>query len=134
MKIYIAASLPRYKDAHNLSQKLKQHGHEIVSIWHKNDKILGDTKADYHSGTKAARDMHGVKNCELFIELVGDNKSRGGRHCELGLALAWDKQIILIGDVDDCIFTHLPILTHIQTIEQFLKERINIGEENENRI
>jgi len=120
MKIYIAASIPRVQEAHDLGISLEKSGYEILSYWHKD--ISERIKTDYHSTDRAITDKQGVQNCDIFIELVGDtNESRGGRHCELGLALAWEKKIILIGGVDDCIFTHLPNLIHVSSIPMFLK-------------
>ena len=66
-----------------------------------------------------------MQSCDLFVELVGDEGSKGGRHCELGLAVGWDKKIILIGGLDCCIFTNLPWLARMKTI---IKEReTNVG-------
>lgn len=119
--------MPRGDEAHKLCAKIKKHGHIITSFWHETD--IGSRKSkDYHHPDRAQRDLEGVKDCEIFIELVGDsNKSRGGRHCELGMAIAWHKQIILIGDDDDCIFTWLPELTKIESIEKFITERLENG-------
>lgn len=127
MKIYVAASMPRVQEAHTLSEKLKEYGHVITSYWHNTD-VNSQKSKDYHYPDKAQRDKDAVEACDVFIELVGDSgKSRGGRHCELGLALAWKKQIILIGGDDDCIFTWLPGLTKIESIEKFITERLENG-------
>lgn len=122
MKIYISASIPRVKEACDLGLILKKAGHTLVSYWHET------SECNYHSTDRAVRDLEGVEECEMFIELIGDSESRGGRHCELGIALALDKQIILIGTDDDCIFTWLPrrYLTRIESVAKFIAERIMI--------
>ncbi len=120
MKIYIAASYPRKAEAEALGIALEKRGFEILSYWH---QIVDD--ADYLSGQKAIRDMYAVEHCDLFVELIGDDGSKGGRHCELGLALAWKKNIILIGgkNVDEyCIFANLPWLPRMKDADEFLRK------------
>lgn len=134
MKIYLAAAMPRITEANKLGLLLEKQGHSLTSYWHKEvDRKVEN--ADYHNGSRAQRDKDCVEACDVFISLVGDrHQSRGGRHCELGLALAWEKQIILIGDDDDCIFTWLENsgITKIYSIEKFIAERLgdlnSIGE------
>lgn len=115
-KVYIAASATKFEIAKRLAMKLREKGFKIVSYWHDVDKSPG-----YNSAPRAIRDVHGVKHCDLFIELIGDSESRGGRHCELGMALAWEKKVILIGEIDGCIFQNLPWLPRFESIEKFLR-------------
>lgn len=119
MKIYIAASHPNIEQAKLLAYKLDEAGFELVSIWHDVDKAPA-----YNSAPRAIRDMLGVERCDLFIEFIGDNASKGGRHCELGMALAWGKKIILVGSDDGCVFTHLPYLAQVNNVEELLKSLI----------
>jgi len=56
----------------------------------------------------------------LFIELIGDSGSKGGRHTELGMAIAWEKEIMLVGGPDNCIFTWLPWLAKYNNIEELI--------------
>lgn len=118
MKIYIAASYTRIIEAKALGLALKEKGFEILSLWHIEGGSAVDS--DYLSGSKAIRDQYAIESCDLFVELVGDSGSKGGRHCELGMALAWNKKIILIGGLDNCIFTNLPWLPRMKTTEEFL--------------
>lgn len=120
MKVYIAASHPNIENAKLLAKELtKTQKFTMVSLWHEEDK-----EPAYNSAPRAIRDMLGVERCDLFIEFIGDNASRGGRHCELGLALAWNKKIILVGSDDGCVFTHLPYLARVDTVEDLLKSLI----------
>lgn len=118
MKIYLAASHPRKEEIIKLAQQLEERNFEIVSFWHLEDK------PDYRSGERAMRDQSAIQQCDLFVELIGDDMSKGGRHCELGIALAWNKKIILIGDSENefCVFTNLPWLPKMKTIEEFLRK------------
>lgn len=120
MKIYIAASYTRIKEARKLGEDLEQREFNIVSNWHQDHDDPID--ADYLSGSRAIRDQYAIESCDLFVEFIGDEGSKGGRHCELGMALAWNKKIILIGELDCCIFTNLPWLPRIKNAEEFLKK------------
>ena len=117
MKVYIAASYTRYEEAYQLGIKLEDKGFEIVSFWHQGKEKI----PDYGSGERAIRDQFAIEQCDLFIELIGDDGSKGGRHCELGMALAWNKKVILIGEVDGCIFQNLPWLPRMKNVEEFLR-------------
>jgi hypothetical protein len=117
MKIYIAASYPRLEEAQKLGLELENLGYDVNSYWHQGE----ENEADYHSATRAIRDMHAVEYCDLFIELIGDNLSKGGRSCELGMAIAFGKNIILIGENDNCIFTYLPWLAKVKSVSSLLR-------------
>ncbi len=124
MKIYIAASHPKIELAKSLAGKLVLNNlngtkFEVISLWHDQDKAPA-----YSSAPRAIRDMFGVEQCDLFIEFIGDNDSRGGRHCELGMALAWGKKIILIGSDDGCVFTHLPYIARVNNVEELLRSLV----------
>lgn len=118
MKVYIAASYTRIKEAKALGETLEQKEFSVVSNWHQDHDNPID--ADYLSGPRAIRDQYAIESCDLFVEFIGDEGSKGGRHCELGMALAWNKKIILIGDLDCCIFTNLPWLPRMKNVEEFL--------------
>lgn len=118
MKIYVAASYTRIREAKILGEELEKRGFEVVSNWHQDHD--DPTDADYLSGPRAIRDQYAIERCDLFVEFVGDDGSKGGRHCELGMALAWNKKIILIGELDCCIFTNLPWLPRMKTVTEFL--------------
>lgn len=117
-KVYIAASYTNIAAAKKLGEDLKLMGFEILSFWHVDGKSPVDS--DYHSSSRAMRDYQQIKHCDLFIELIGDHGSRGGRHCELGLAIAWKKDIMLVGVSDDCIFTWLPWLAKYKNIDALM--------------
>ena len=117
-KVYIAASYTNIVAAKKLGEELKAMGFKILSRWH----VEGNTPvdSDYQSSGRAMRDYRQVKECDLFIELIGDSGSKGGRHCELGMAIGWKKNIMLVGGPDNCIFTNLPWLARFWTTEDLL--------------
>lgn len=117
MKIYIAASYTRIQEAHSLGKQLEVIGHIVVSQWHKTIQA-----PDHHSGTRAMLDLEGIETCDLFVEFICDSGSKGGRHCELGVALGLRKHTILIGaEKDECIFTNLPFLRKVDDVIELVE-------------
>lgn len=95
-KIYIAASYPRKSEAIELAFWLtNDKSDKVVSSWLLSN---GGQESDEAIMKMAARrDYDEVKKCDILICLIGDDQSNGGCHTELGLALAWGKEVIIIG-------------------------------------
>lgn len=73
---------------------------------------LGDTKG-YDKGIPdnlAERDWRDVCRCNIFISLIGDNLSHGGKHTELGIAIAERKTIYLVGKPEQVFHKHPAVL------------------------
>ena len=117
-KVYIAASYTNILSAKKLGEDLEKIGYSVISCWHIEGQSPVDS--DYHSSGRAIRDLYSVKQCDIFIELVGDEGSKGGRHCELGLAIAFGKNIMLVGGPDNCIFTWLPWIPRFPDVKELL--------------
>lgn len=113
MKIYVAASYPRKAEALRIANRLKELGHQITSRWLTEDEgyVSDDREQETVEQMKkrmaeaAVRDILDVGVCELLVCLTDGEPqlSRGGRHAEFGMALAWSKQLILIGP-RECVF------------------------------
>ena len=91
MNIYIAASFTRKYEAQCLALVLERE-HTVVSRWH-----LGENDADYGSKSESEIDWQDLKICDTVVCITGDTETRGGRHAEVGIGLAWHKQVILLG-------------------------------------
>jgi len=98
MKIYIAASYPRRKEALALANQLDG----VVSRW----VFLEDTGPMEH---RAVRDMEDIKRADVMIQFTGDGLSHGGRHAELGLMLP--KPVFLIGPREQVMHYHPSVRT-----------------------
>jgi len=104
MKIYVAASHTERDVAHHL----RDQGYDVISTWDIDDK-------DYcpDDPYRAIRDLVQIQHCDLFICNIGDEKSGGGRHTELGYAMALGKVILLVGEYDNNIFERLfPVMSY----------------------
>ena len=108
MWIYIGASFPRKNEARELANILRADGHYICSSW------MGDAESVYDNGKadkaesifEAEQDFDDIANCHIFIMISGDTFSRGGRHTELGIALALHKRVIVFGPPESVFCSH----------------------------
>jgi len=93
MKIYIAAPYPIRQQAIQAKEYLERHGHIVTSRW-----LIEEQTGMSHQ--HAQGDLEDVAAAQLLLALHPEgwhNKGTGGRHVELGYALALGKQIVVIG-------------------------------------
>lgn len=101
MKFYIAARYGRKAEAKALALKLQELGHGITSTWidQAEDEMLYDQGPDA-AARFAQKDLNEISSADGLIALSETEDSvygRGGRHVELGYALAAGCRIIVIG-------------------------------------
>lgn len=115
MKIYIAAPYPLRDMAIVMMQVLEQHGHEVTSRWLREP----DNFCDKH----ALKDLDDVAASDVLLALNysgWEEKGTGGRHVELGYALALGKRVIVYGKRSN-IFHHLNVVTVVDTFEKAME-------------
>lgn len=98
-----------------LRPQIEAHGYEVVSRWHmepQDDNVERQCLVDYND----------VRVADIVYMFTGGS-TRGGMYVELGLALAWGKEIILIGEREECVFMHMPGVQQHDTLEQALEAR-----------
>ena len=110
MKIYISARWQRRQEMQDYAKLLGEH--ECCSRWlsHKFDEYNHKPAPNGVLEISAAQDILDVIACDVFIGFTEQPEvySTGGRHVELGVALALGKEIILIGPKEN-VFHHLPV-------------------------
>lgn len=112
MKIYVASPYELIDKARGVSQYLESQGIEVTSRW-----LAGE------NGDKslwAQNDLDDVARADLLLALNPEeyrNKGTGGRHVELGYALALGKQIVLVG-VRTNVFHHLACVRVIERVKE----------------
>lgn len=122
-KIYVAASYPRKSEAVEVAFLLTNNrNNTIVSDWITMKE--GYDSSDIEIIRYALRDFKQVKSCDVFVCLIGDDQSRGGSHTELGISLALEKRVILIGEFNQ-IFHWYPKCEQYKTINYFKDELKN---------
>lgn len=122
MNIYIAARYSKKHDAQTFAMLVRTAvpAINVVSRWHSQDEAdEGDefTRDPVKGVPYARRDIEDVEACDalvLFSEDPLQGYPRGGRHVELGYALALGKVIVVIGQREN-IFHTLPEITVVQT-------------------
>ena len=110
MKVYIAAPYPIRDRAVSVMHVLELTGIEVTSRWLK----APDEMTDEH----ARKDLEDVAEADVLLALNPDGweeKGTGGRHVELGYALARGKPVLLVGERSN-IFHHLSTVTQIDEI------------------
>jgi hypothetical protein len=141
MRIYLAARYTRRLELCEYKAQLEELGCTVTSRWlngsHQISNLgvpIGDSgELLVEKGDRAAREMceHFAKEDRAdvyaadiviaFTEEPRSGHSRGGRHVELGLAIARGKRIYIVGPREN-VFCWLPELTHFSTWEMMRGE------------
>lgn len=125
MLIYLASRYSRRKEMLNCAKIIEfRANHTITARW-LNGSHKADTPAELaeKAAMFAQEDIDDIKRSDVLIaftespDVVG-GASRGGRHVELGLAIALNKRIVVIGHREN-VFCHLPEVMHYQNWEMF---------------
>lgn len=113
---YIASSFDNKERVAEVVHALKNMGHTISHDWSQFEHAYLQ-----HAAKHAQLDMEGVLKCENFVGLFDVPLAPLNTYVELGIALALQKHIYIIGNFDTkCIFTRLPRLHRLDTVEEFL--------------
>ena len=119
-KVYLAARYSRIGEVNNYADKLREAGYEVTSRW-----LLGIHQL--HEGAEAVDvpapsvpiesrpfaqdDLDDVRRSHVVISFTErphvNGGSRGGRHVEFGMALAWGKRLLIVGPREN-VFHTLP--------------------------
>lgn len=97
------------------AQQLHAAGYTVTSRWINGSHETDDVATDEDRRRLATEDMCDLWDADIVLNFTEPvrkmNNSRGGRHVEMGLALAWNKAIILVGpreNVFHYLVTHSP--------------------------
>jgi hypothetical protein len=107
MRVYIAAPYPWRDNAIAQMRQVEAAGFEVTSTWLR----AVDTENDVH----ARLDLADVARADVLVAInppAFHNAGTGGRHVELGYAIALAKTIVLVGAPSN-IFHHLSDVVHV---------------------
>ena len=115
MKVYLAARYTRREEIYSYAEELVALGHEVTARWvygrpdaSHPDLVTGHTDAyEEKVSVEDLKDVAGADCIICFSEVPRATNTRGGRHVEFGMAVAWDKRIILVGPQEN-VFHYLP--------------------------
>ena len=117
MKVFLAARYSRIDEINGYAKELRQAGYQVDARWllgnHQiregADKVEGATMSVPMEGQPfALDDAADLQDAEVvisFTETPRSGHSRGGRHVEFGMALAWGKRLIVIGPRENVFHT-----------------------------
>lgn len=119
MFAFVSAQIDDKQRVRQLYQRLESVGYSISHDWTRTDDLEDKLAQRYQSGDRAAKDIQGVVDCDLYI-LLSDNQSVGkGMYVELGAALALHRtfsrpRICIVGPLN-----HLSIFYLHPAVEHF---------------
>lgn len=120
--VYICARYGRKAEALELAERLEDLGVRITSTW---IRQVGD-EMGYVTGTTqdfAIKDVQEVRDADgiVYLSEPEDNPwGRGGRHVEFGMAIAFGKQLHLIGPLEN-LFHYLPNIIQCDNADDFVE-------------
>ncbi len=91
--VYVGTSLRNSDRAKEIMSKFIDLGINISYDW----TIRGQVFSDADLTEIAAAEINGVRECDLFFMI---QPGRSGTHCELGIAIALHKPIIILQEID----------------------------------
>ena len=117
MKVYLAARYSRREEMLGYAGELERLGHTVTARW-----VFGQAGAAHPDRISAhayerAVSVEDVKDVEeadctiCFSEQPRSTNTRGGRHVEFGMAVAWGRRVILVGPREN-VFHWLPEVEH----------------------
>lgn len=121
--VYLAALYSRKSEMREVAQRIADEAeYESTSTWLWSDLDLS------HAGQEWAsrQDVADIKHSDvlvLFTQPVGSMNSGGGRHTELGLAIAWEKKIVVCGPRETvfCYFPGIEVVEDVDALIRYLK-------------
>ncbi len=128
MKIYLAAWYERNAEMRRYRAELEALGHMVTSRWidqHGGELTASMPEREIDDNLQGAalyahKDLEDLNAANVMIFFASPNgEGKGGRHFELGYAIAKQKPIIHIGRREN-VFQALPTIAHYDTWPEFL--------------
>ncbi len=115
--VYLAASYHRKNELRDYRKDLNLAGIRVTARWldelNQNETFISaKQQRNYAEG-----DLVNILSADtviVFTESAGSEWSRGGRHVELGYAIAMSKRVIVVGYLEN-IFCYLPQIEYCHT-------------------
>jgi hypothetical protein len=122
-KIYLAGNYESHPEMRQWRKTIGESGHFVTSRWingtHESQEGTDDYVANQSFAQEDYQDLQAADVAIFDSRSHQHGTSRGGRHVEFGLALAWDKEIFLIGS-PECVFHYLPQVYRVESLEDVL--------------
>ncbi len=127
MKVYLSSRYARITELQTYRTELQDHGHTSTARW-----LDGGTFEN--NAANAQIDVNDVAAADVLINFSDEPvehsphpfAARGGRHVELGLALAFGMHVIVVGPKEN-VFHYHPHVTVLDTWEDALAWLDEVG-------
>jgi nucleoside 2-deoxyribosyltransferase len=119
VKVYLASNYSSHPEMREVRAYLEARGHTVTSRWINGEHELLEGQDVAVSERFAMDDWEDLLAADAMIwfSQQTENRGRGGRHVEFGMALAWGKPIHVVGRKEN-VFHWLPqVVHHVSTIE-----------------
>lgn len=118
MRVYLSARFERQKEMRVYGEQLRAEGIEVFSTWPELDLPSRDGFSGIAPERRAMAAMLDVQqvaasNLVVIFSDGDDPDPRGGKHVEMGLALALSKRLLLVGRQENA-FHDLPDVEHCE--------------------
>jgi hypothetical protein len=99
VKIYLAGPFSARAELNEQAARLIADGHVITSRWLDGDGGHAADGTPEQMDAWAAEDLVDVVSADMLVLWNGSptGRGRGGRHVEFGAALAWGKDLVVVG-------------------------------------
>jgi nucleoside 2-deoxyribosyltransferase len=138
-RVYLAARFSRLEELNQYRIELEAMGITVTSRWLLGGHEWTGTPEEEMPREVQARfaredqtDILMADTVICFTEPSGAGPARGGRHVEAGMAYAWQKQIIVVGGIEN-VFYALPEMIHAESWRQ-VKAMVQQSGVSRNRI
>lgn len=127
MNVFVSGQIDEKSEIQKIYRLLEERGHTVTHDWTRTDGIGDKLKNSKEAGLRAAKDITGVVNADLYILVSNNQKSGKGMYVELGAALALNEKygkpkIFVVGKRNHLSIFYLhPAVQHSETIEDVLE-------------
>lgn len=104
MKVYLAAQFPRREEMAGIKSELESAGFVVTSCWIEAPGAEVRSAEPEELARCAAMDLEDLRSADVLIAFSEEHDSgyyTGGRHVELGYALALQIPVLLIGPIEN---------------------------------
>ena len=121
MRLYIAAPWVDKEKMPAIADRIVKAGHEITHAWWEVEEAPNDPTRAAYLREHAIADLNGVRNADLVVVL--NTVKSEGKATEQGIAIAYNKAIIGVGDktVAVNVFHYLPNYIWVEDLDELMK-------------
>jgi nucleoside 2-deoxyribosyltransferase len=100
LRVFVSGPFEEQQLAREWRNFLQDQGYQVQSGWLDEPAVAAEDLTDEHKGLLATRDLDDLDDCDVLVAINPESYRRGGtggRHVELGYALALGKPVFVIG-------------------------------------